>query len=261
MIIVIPCGGLANRMRVVHSAMAWQAQNNGKIRIGWIENAELNCSYDMLFENVCRVKHFSIMWLNLLKIKKYLNPILLKFGVRVWNTEEFTELMQYVKQGKRNKCDIIFSYTEFYPSEYFHKEYFLPTSSVKIELEKVIAGFTADTIGVHIRRTDNSWSIEHSPIEAFVERMEAEIQNHSTMRFYLATDDYSTKQLMKDKFGDRIITSRSKAVRNTQVGIIEAWIELLALSHTQKILGSYYSSFSEMAARIGGIELNVVWNE
>ena len=108
-----------------------------------------------------------------------------------------------------------------------------------------------------VAMAEHIWGSE----EAFVEKMEAEIQNHSTMRFYLATNDYSTKQLMKDKFGDRIITSDSKAVRNTQVGIIEAWIELLALSHTQKILGSYYSSFSEMAARIGGIELNVVWNE
>ena len=54
---------------------------------------------------------------------------------------------------------------------------------------------------------------------------------------------------------ERIITSPYKADRSTSEGIIEAITEMYALKSTQKIYGSYRSSYSILAADLSNIPL------
>ena len=51
-----------------------------------------------------------------------------------------------------------------------------------------------------------------------------------------------------------------KLVRNKKIAIIQAVAELYLLSKTKMILGSYYSSFSELAAVIGDIKLEQIYS-
>jgi hypothetical protein len=46
--------------------------------------------------------------------------------------------------------------------------------------------------------------------------------------------------------------------RHSKEGILEAVLEIYSLSKTARIFGSYYSSYSEMAAKLGKIKLEVL---
>lgn len=88
--------------------------------------------------------------------------------------------------------------------------------------------------------------------------MKSEIETSPKTRFYLATDSPEVKSAMKEEFGERLIMSDGVINRNSEDGIINAAVELYSLAKTSKILGSYYSSYSEMAARLGKIKLEVI---
>ncbi len=116
-------------------------------------------------------------------------------------------------------------------------------------------------VGVHIRRTDHEIAIQNSPTEAFIEAIESEIQARENTHFYLACDDMMEKQTILRRFGSqRIITQENIPLnRDSLEGIWYACIDFFALSRTEKILGSYSSSFSDEASEIHKIQrLNVV---
>lgn len=48
------------------------------------------------------------------------------------------------------------------------------------------------------------------------------------------------------------------AARQDENGIADAVVDLFILSRTQRLYGSYWSSFSEVAAQIGNIPLEIV---
>jgi hypothetical protein len=74
-------------------------------------------------------------------------------------------------------------------------------------------------------------------------------------RSYLATDPMEMKERYCATFGDRVVTPPYEAWRNTSAGVQEGLVELYALSHTARILGSYGSSYSRAPAELGRIRL------
>lgn len=112
--------------------------------------------------------------------------------------------------------------------------------------------------GIHIRRTDNSWAIEHSPIELFENKITDILQKEPEALFYLASDDADTIARFQKQFGDCILTRPKTFGRSSVQGIQDAIIEMWLLSKTKKIFGSFYSSYSGMAAKIGNIELEII---
>ena len=75
---------------------------------------------------------------------------------------------------------------------------------------------------------------------------------------YLATDSEEVKREMKERYGDRIFCSGKKADRGSLEGIREGITDMYTLARTQKIYGSFQSSFSDMAAQIGGVPLEIL---
>jgi hypothetical protein len=109
-------------------------------------------------------------------------------------------------------------------------------------------------IGVHIRRGDNVDSIQYSPLERFVERMKEEIDRNNSVKFFVSTDDYKVEVYLRNLFQHRIITHKKKSFsRNSSLGIQDALIDLYCLANCSKLIGSYYSSFTETAWQINGI--------
>jgi hypothetical protein len=109
-------------------------------------------------------------------------------------------------------------------------------------------------IGVHIRRTDNKKSIEYSPSRLFWETMET----YPNDVFFLASDSEEDRQEAYRRFPGRIITAGTLVPRYAPLGTYYAMLDLYCLSRCSQILGSYYSSFTEIAAAWGGIPLRVV---
>lgn len=137
----------------------------------------------------------------------------------------------------------------------FYRNIFKPVKSIREKIEDITGMLGENYIGVHIRRTDNDMSIQHSPDTLFIKAMDDAIRSNPNVKFYLATDCEETKAKFRKLYGDRLIFNRSEADRGSTSGIIDAVTELYILSKAESIIGSYYSSFSETAAKLGGIPI------
>ena len=60
------------------------------------------------------------------------------------------------------------------------------------------------------------------------------------------------------EYPDRIITQRTQVRRDTLDGMREAVVDLWCLAATQRIIGSYWSSFTDTAAELRQIPLEIV---
>ena len=107
---------------------------------------------------------------------------------------------------------------------------------------------------IHIRRTDNERAIQMSPFTMFIER----IQQRSPERYAVFTDDAAVAEMLKLQFGERILTFESFRNRVSKNGMIEATAVFFSLAARKRILGSAYSSFSEIARDYGNNVLEIL---
>jgi len=78
----------------------------------------------------------------------------------------------------------------------------------------------------------------------------------TTTVFYLATDSIAEREEAIRKFPGRIIIGSPTILgRDDPFGCREAFVDLICLSNCSEIIGSSYSSFSEVAASMGGVML------
>ena len=266
MITFVPVGGLANRMRAIHSAIS--LAENDEVRICWFKDKGLNCSFHHLFQPISlsnvKLKEAGL-WEKLLldrprkknfHIPRFYQSI--RFKACLYEHQTQANYIDYKKWKQANDSIYIASYNQFYQPSYKLSDIFIPNNEIQQRIEIACASHSTHTIGIHIRRGDHQIAIQKSPICLFIEAMEKAIEQEEQTNFYLATDSESDKKLLTEKFGHRIITSPYPAERNTIEGIKNAVVDLYALSRTHTILGSYYSSFSEIAAELGECKLQTL---
>jgi hypothetical protein len=109
-------------------------------------------------------------------------------------------------------------------------------------------------VGVHIRRTDNTISIAESPLSAF----ELAMSRLPNGFFYVASDDNEVVQQLMKVFSNRIYCHETLRKRDCIEGIEEAVVSLYTLAFCSQILGSYGSTFSRIAAKIGSKECHII---
>lgn len=130
--------------------------------------------------------------------------------------------------------------------------------SVNSRIEKLLSG-KVPAVGIQIRRTDNRLSIEKSPLELFEEKIREEIEKESEVLMFLATDSQQVKAELNAKYPGHLIFNPAIASRETLEGIMDGLAEMYILARCKKIYGSYWSSYSEVAALIGDCHLEVVY--
>ncbi|MDE6443924.1 MAG: hypothetical protein K2K64_05835 [Muribaculaceae bacterium] len=274
-IVINPIGGLANRMRALASGISLALELASPYEIVWCRNRELNARFEDIFKISPEVKdkvvYPSAIKYNLLysvprKQNLFVSAISARssFGVTLRDYvqplqnlilhDRYDEIKALVKDSLDNGKDtLIQGGTPFYPyTSGFYRHLFIPVDSIRKRVEEIMTRLGKDSIGIHIRRSDNAQSILHSPDSLFIREIEDALKRNPDVRFYLATDDEPTKSKFKGLYGDRIICSESVADRNSIRGIEDAATEMFALSNTSRIIGSFYSSFSEAAATLGG---------
>ncbi len=143
-------------------------------------------------------------------------------------------------------------------SDELYPRLFHPVKEVMNVVDGYRSQFGSHTIGLHIRRTDNAESIAKSPTTLFINKVREEIDQHADTKVFLATDSMDVKQEFIAAFGTRIITPKEEACRDSISGIRGGVVDLWTLASTQKIYGSAGSSFSPMAASIGGVPLEIM---
>jgi len=269
MIVFYPRCGLANRMRVIDSAINLCSQFEKPYRIYWLKDSELNCNFSSIWKPISGLRDTNIPLLPLFfklrrrsKIFRFLLSCLDMWHIlKVFNEMEYEEWLQLIQMPKKFQAYrhiFVSSFSAFYPSSVFRTNLFClqPTLFSKVEDETMV--FDDNTIGIHIRRTDNILSIKQSPLSLFEERMNKDLNTNPNMKFYVASDASDIKHYLKDCFKDKVILSNGILERNTEAGTLQAVVELYALSRTSKILGSYYSSFSVIASHLGSISMETI---
>lgn len=129
-----------------------------------------------------------------------------------------------------------------------------PTDSIKQQVDALFPPFEKERIvGVHIRRGDNIKSIQMSPFENFLEKMDS-----MDSFFVVATDDSQVKHFLAERYGGRILFPSRTLNRNTEQGMIDAMLDFFCLARCSFLLGSKYSSFNEMAALYGDCQLQLI---
>ena len=266
MITIQPYGGLGNRLRSLDSAIALSECTGKKLEVIWDSNEELRCPFSKLFELPDKFDlietqtHYFPR-----KVKEKFSIALHKLKIKypfsydsVLHEEDIQKLKSsdydFCQLGNYRNIFIMINGRFLYPSSPFRYLQALP--AVKEKVDSITSDFNGQTIGVHIRRTDNKLSIKKSPISRFIELMEEERSN-GDVRFYLSTDSPEAEDYLVNHFSGQIICFEKELSRNKEQGIIDALVDMLCLSRTSRIIGSYYSSFSEVAGEIGNIPVSL----
>ena len=257
MIILQPHSGLANRIRVIISGLAFSQEVKQQLIIYWKKDSGLNCGFYDLFEMHekldVRNYNFRILILDRMKNKgtlKLLFNILYKIDFSLLDKD----FQKYVWNGNGDKIDLslIPKNVRNYYLKTCHEfsfdtaylQYLKPVNNVQILINREVQHFPNKIIGVHIRRTDNDKSIEESPVYLFVEKIKNDIKADPDIHYFLATDDAGVEEELLALFPSKIFRSKKDFTRNSKKGIIGAMIDLYCLAATNKIYGSHWRSFS-----------------
>lgn len=255
MIIIQPSGGLCNRMRVINSGWRLSRERQEKLLVLWNCNPELNCPFEALFRPVTEFRITNIHSVadpRKLFYQKTARTCLTNDSLIAHRTAEGVLDSSYVRSLKSNLY--IFTWEWFYPSEDYHL--FVPTETLEKRIRKITAGFGPSCVGVHIRRTDNQPAIGKSSTDAFLHSMKQELLEDPDTMFYLATDDMAEEARLREAFPGRILSNQKRCLRrDSREGMQDALLDLYSLAATRKIIGSYFSSFTDIAADMRKIPL------
>ncbi|NET44484.1 hypothetical protein [Okeania sp. SIO2B3] len=242
-------GGLCNRLRALCAYLCLSYFWDIPLLMCWHPEEACNCYFEDLYETVCET----------------ISP-------------------QSVLQLFRNEdsCNILYVTEHKWPSihqrylegnidnETYRKHYLKFVRQMKLknhllqEIEKFVEKYWHnDIVGIHIRRTDLWKHLKSRGLESkfssddkFIKAIKKEISNGYS-RFFLATDNAATKSLISKQFPEQIISycQTFDDSQKRQTSTENSLIDLYLLSKSQKIIGSYHSSFSEYAAALGNIPL------
>lgn len=268
----IPIGGLANRFFAIASAISFCQDHNVRLRVIWFKDWGMGASFNSIME---LSQHFPDVEIIDARWKDYIFdrprkrnlwlPFLFQrfyFGERVYErdirTEKFS-VSNLEKSVLNYKSIYLVQYHYFYPMKKV-SQILKPNSFIQnlIEKRKINLKLDENMIGIHIRRTDHAFSIDNSPIDLFVSKMEEEILKDPSVRFYVASDDLDEKRKLKEIFGERLVSIFELVRRDNKQGIIDAVVELYTLASMKKIYGSCNSSYSWLAAHLSEIDLEYV---
>lgn len=277
-IVLVASGGLANRMRAVASGLTLSQDTDVPLSIIWYRDWGLNASPEQLFRHapwmeittVPDTLEYSLKWELPRKKNLYISTLyqcknfshVIVDDVEPMNSLRYNgaDFRQLVTGSPGNIY--IYSGCPFYDFKTdFYRKIFIPTSEIKQRVEEITSVFKKNTVGLHIRRTDNVMSRKYSPTSLFIDEINKELALNPDTLFYLASDDMEIKNEFKEKFGDHIIVSALSSDRGSSQGIKDAFTELLVLSRCRLLLGSWWSSYSMSAPLLGDVELKQLKTE
>jgi len=180
-----------------------------------------------------------------------------------WRLQVSPDEYEYIDDYKT--IDLLYEKTP----QYFVDKYLKVIS--KLEINSQITDYVNDfteswdnMVGVHIR----SWYCERRKLHSN-QIFEEEIDKiPSNQKFFFCSDNSDIQKYFIDKYGDRIITYERQMFNDCRLAesghhddiqiTTDAFIELLLLSKCDKIIGTYASSFDEVAWWMSGCKSKVI---
>ena len=136
-----------------------------------------------------------------------------------------------------------------------NKDYLVRWPLLKTMFEKIVFNFSIYRDGEIYSKLKMSYSRSLLLISCYPMCTKYTIQ-----RMFIPQDDIQrrideVKESLKSKYPNRIITLMDDTDRISLEGMKFAMVDLFCLSKTRKIIGNVASSYSQIAAEIGGIEI------
>lgn len=263
MIHVVPVGGLCNRLRVVASARLLAQKANSALNVHWLRTPDFNAAFDRLFE--VRSLDFEVSEHGgprlLQKLVLQGAETLLRISGSTVLGEVDTapgrfDLQRALSAAGRGRLWLRSNSRLAMANDMYAP--FVPVEALR-ERIAAHAGTPAQTVGVHIRRTDNARAADRSPLHAFELSMQRQLDQAPDTRFFVATDDPQTLQALCSRFGDRVLSYPKRSLaRNDPRALEDAVVDLFCLAQSRHVLGSYWSSFSETAWELNDLPHEVV---
>ena len=254
--------GLCNRMRALDSAIQLAEANNSQLEVIWNLERKFNCRFDELFlvpKCISNIIYRDMRTIPRIIAGKLSNLFHIQsdncffqkdIDRLIRNEADFVELTA-------DKTTFISTYIRYFSLNQNFREF-----TVEDSLQQIIRAYAdrlENAVGVHIRRTDNRKATRSSPTSLFIKYMEREVINQPESRFFLATDSPEVETELVGIFEDRIIVHPKRSLdRDDPDAIKDALIDLYCLANCRKILGSYWSSFTDTASELYGAERIVV---
>lgn len=262
--------GLSNRLRAIASAYIIARDLGRKLVVIWEPDVHCDCRFDDLFVNHCLYVEDSFNYsLEHMDCYNYMNGPLRREGKLRINLN--TDKVIYVKSA------YTLDYKLYNKDE---EDKFLRSLQVVDGIMETVNRFDlTDMIGLHVRMgggvnydTDlwdsdkyldakgkelmNYWR-EKSHFKTFLPLVEKILEKNPDQKFYLAADMQLIYDVFIEKFGDKITYFPRNVYDRSLEQQYTALIDLYCLSRTRMIYGSNWSSFSEVAARLGNREVKL----
>ena len=268
----MPVSGLANRIRAIASGVALARKTGRDPIVVWHRDSGLNAPFEAIFKTDSlpfQLRETGALSYGLVydiprKRNLYLSALAPFFDRRLrifqdankgFDSEE-SRIESIVASSGRDI--IIQSGFEFYKIDRaLLNSIFHISDRVKRRMDEILGG-EAPEAALQIRRTDNAKSISFSPLSSFDSIARRLVDSDPGIRIFLATDDGATKDFFRRTYPANVVLNPAEASRSTVEGIVDAAAELYIMAECRDIYGSYWSSYSEIAAMIGGSRLTVV---
>lgn len=264
MLTLVPQGGLCNRLRAIFSLLSLveEGQIDTDVHVGWHDNSECAARFDLLFQPLeaprMQIKprrwydrpitRFNLHWPELLRSFMY-------FAQYSNVPPAVQDLQNHIATGRSVYVSTGQAFCEYNP-EYVRRLKLQPHLQQRVNI--LSQHFDDHTIGVHIRRTDHVKSIAESPDSLFEQAMRQALEDDPKANFYIACDDPKLCTHFASLFPGRATIQTCRGTRSDLRGMEEAVVDLWTLARCSRIMGSYWSSYSDTAAEIGGIPLTII---
>lgn len=274
-------GGLANRIKSWVSVIKISKRRHTNYKVFWQvldsytnnNNHILNCKPELLFSNNVFVSDFNP---NLYQKKNIFNSHCLYIDEsdnisNNFNTFDSKCSIKFCNLDK-NKRDIDFMYNLI--PDNVKREYisFFDNISLNTNLQDIVDNFSdnnfnQNSISVHIRSWNRNAELGRRSslfqMDKFEKEMKNRINNNQENNFYLTSDSSQVINYFTDlnnrpdsPFYQRIITyPRNTTLDNSRdfpEGIQEDLIELYLLSKNKSIIGSHFSTYTEVSWWLAG---------
>ena len=282
--------GLANRMHAIAGASVIAEQTDRQLQVWWPVNACVGCSFERLFVVPPDLEVYSAP-------STFYTPLLdTKTRVKVYNCGvDATETNEW-QQVALNDVEDIVAIKSWYvprfggagaPSNHWQsvmatmrrifqfsdelKSIMLPRLA---SINKMALDARGNLFGVHIRYGDripdhSAWNHQvvrryaKSDVLSFCAAMDHILRARPDAKFVLASYNPEITTYMLEHYGeDRIYTTPPAPDRSTIAGMMNDAAEMFLLGmHTQFIVGSVYSQYSQVAAEYYGRPLVIAGSE
>ncbi len=262
--------GLSNRLRALASAFHIANELGRELVLIWEPDVHCDCRFNDLFVNHClQVEHQRCLDTDNMDCYDYMNGPLRREGKLRINLKTKTDI--YIKSA------YTLDYSFYNKNE--EDKFLTSLQPINQVVETVRSYKLQDFVGLHIRMgggenyDSDLWDSDKfldskgkelmnywrgkSHFKTFLPLVEKIVLKNPDQKFYLAADMQLIYNVFAENFGDRIIYYKRDLYDRSLEQQITALIDLYCLSKTIKIYGSNWSSFSEVASRLGNKEVKL----